>query len=159
VDLDSPPLRRLAEIAKVTPELVGPDVPNATRDLLDELVETYPAIAKFGGYLELLGASGGLHIHNDDLDLGLYGLIGQVVPSFDEGWFLEDDRYFVLGEIMYPRAGKLEVFLAFDTTQDRDLVFARTHEGEHERVAGSLEDLLSGLAEGRYPLHPGASGT
>jgi hypothetical protein len=159
MNLESPQLKRIAEVAKVTPELVGPDVPNATQELMAELLAEYPGIRQFGDYLELIASTGGLHAHNDDFDLGLYGLIGQVVPSFDENYHVEDDHFFVFGELMYPRADDTEVFLALDTNLDHDTVFARTHEGEHERVAGSVAELLSGLAEGRYPLYPAASET
>jgi hypothetical protein len=146
-------LERLGAVASVTPEYEGTDVPGATRELYDELVETYPGLEKFEDYATVLQATGGVHAENREMDLILYGFGGYVVPSFEEGWFLDRDRYFLFGEIMYLQPSESEpVFLAFDTSADQDTVYFRIEDGgEYIRFADSFERFLADLAEARYP--------
>ena len=160
--LDSPPLRQLADVATVRGELKGPDVPAAARPLVAELLEEYPGAAQFTDYTELLENHGGLHAHNKEFDLILYGLTGGLVPSFDEGWFMTDDgSHFLFGEIMYPARGAEEVFLFFDVRSPEDVVWCRRDAaaGDFHRAADSLAEFFTNLAAARYPQCGEASGT
>jgi hypothetical protein len=151
-----PLLEPLSAVATVTPEYEGTDVPGATQEMYESLLETYPAIARFGDYTNLLRATGGVHADNREVDLALYGFGGYVVASFDEGYFLDRDRYFLFGELLYPRTPSPEpVFLAFDTQSDRDAAYCLDKPGgEYRLCADSLRDLLADLAERRYPCYP-----
>lgn len=149
-------LDRLSAVITVTPEYEGSDVPGATAELIEELIEEYPGIAKFADYLELLGATGGVYAHGRGADLGFYGFGGRVVASFEEGWFLDRDRYFLFGEILYPQTPDPEpVFLAFDVSAGQDAVHYRTEDdGPYRRCADSLGQFLLDLAAGHYPAYP-----
>jgi hypothetical protein len=151
-----PLLERLDAVASVTPEYEGEDVPGATQEMYESLLETYPGIAKFRDYTDVLRATGGIHADNREMDLALYGFGGYVVASFDEGNFLDRERYFLFGELLYPRTPSPEpVFLAFDTKAEHDAVYCLEEPGgEYKRCADSFRDLLTDLAERRYPCYP-----
>lgn len=142
----------LDEIGKTTFEFTGDDVAARTQAPAEALVEEYPGIARYGDWLDLLRATGGTYTENDEIDLGLYGFGGQGVTSFDEGNFLDQDRYFLFGELMHLTGDDDSLLLAFDTEAGSDAVLYTTEEpDEYTPFAGSFRELLEKLARGDYP--------
>jgi hypothetical protein len=139
----------LDAIGKTTFEFAdGGDLEEEARDLVDE----YPGIASYDDYLALLRATGGTYTVNDDIDLGLYGFGGEGVTSFEEGNFLDEERYFLFGELMAQHGDGNSLLLAFDTRAGSDAVLYTTEElGEYTPFASSFRDLLTKLARGDYP--------
>ena len=142
----------LDAVGRTTFEFPGGDARDKTREPAEALVEEYPGIASHAAYLDLLRATGGVYTENDDIDLGLYGFGGESVTSFDEGNFLDRDRYFRFGELMPLKGDAEPLLLAFDTQSGSDRVFYTTEEpGEYTPYASSFRDLLAKLARGDYP--------
>jgi hypothetical protein len=139
----------LDAIGKTTFEFPdGADLEEEARDLVDE----YPGIAPYADYLGLLRATGGTYTYNKAIDLGLYGFGGESVTSFEEGNFLDQDRYFLFGELMAQQGDGDPLLLAFDTTSGSDAVLYTTEEmDEYTPFAGSFRDLLTKLSRGDYP--------
>jgi hypothetical protein len=146
-------MARLRSAAKVTPEFEGSDVPGEMADRIEALIREYPGIASYRDYLQLLGATGGVGADNERFDLLLYGLGGYVVPAFDEGYFLDRDRYFLFGELMrLDEADQDPIFLAFDTNSGRDRVMYLLEEGgDYIVFADSFSELVGKLAAGELP--------
>lgn len=145
----------LDAVGKTTFEFTGEDVAGRTEEPAEALVDEYPGIASYTDYLDLLRATGGVYTENDDIDLGLYGFGGESVTSFEEGNFLDQDRYFLFGELMHLRGDAEPLLLAFDTQSGSDQVLYTTEDpGEYTAFATSLRDLLAKLALGDYPPPP-----
>ena len=139
-------------IGKTTFEFTGDDVAGETREAAEALVEEYPGIAGYGDWLDLLRATGGTYTLNDDIDLGLYGFGGESVTSFEEGDFLDQDRYFLFGELMSRHGDGDSLLLAFDTRSGSDQVLYTTEDpGRYTPFASSFRDLLTKLSRGDYP--------
>ena len=148
-------IARLDAVGTTTFEFPGADARERTRAPAEALVEEYPGIAGYGDYLDLLRATGGVYTENDDIDLGLYGFGGESVTSFDEGNFLDQDRYFLFGELMHLKDSADPLLLAFDTQSGSDEVLYTTEEpGEYTPFASSFAELLEKLARGDYPPPP-----
>jgi hypothetical protein len=142
----------LDSIGKTTFEFTGDDVAARTKEPAEALVDEYPGIAPYSNYLDLLRATGGTYTENDAIDLGLYGFGGEGVTSFEEGNFLDQDRYFLFGELMHLTGEDDPLLLAFDTASGRDEVLYTTEEpDEYTPFAGSFRELLEKLAGGDYP--------
>ena len=116
---------------------------------VEALVDAYPAVAGYEDWLALLRVSGGVYAENDDVDLGLYGF-GEKITAFSEGDFLDQDRYFGFGEMMYLRPESDPILLAFDTQSGRCSSPTRSSSG-YSPFADSFRDLLARLALGDYP--------
>jgi hypothetical protein len=145
-------LERLKSVATVTPEFQGSDVYAGIKEQYDDFLRTYPSVAGLHDYLEFLRLTGGAHAHNQVFSLVLYGFGGYVVPSFDEGLFLDRERYFLFGEALYPRQPEPNaVFFAFDTALDGAVCWVREEHGAFTHCADSFSDLLLDFAEARYP--------
>jgi hypothetical protein len=96
--------------------------------------------------------TGGAHIHNQEFSLGIYGFGGYVVTSFDEGLFLDNDRYFGFGEVLYYRKPEPVWVLAFDFERDSDQVFTSPiEESDYVQCANTFLALLNDFARGTYP--------
>lgn len=149
-------LRRLQQNATFTPEVQGSDVASALADDVAELIESYPGIASLSDYLRFLADTGGAHISSETFSLVLYGFGGYVVPSFHEGYFIDNDRFFLFGEVIYPQAPEdPPVFLAFDVQSGGDQVWiVRDESGDYRAWADSFCALLMNFAVGKYPDYP-----
>jgi len=142
----------LDAIGKTTFEFTGDDVEARTREAAEALVEEYPGIERYEDWLGLLRATGGTYTRNQDIDLGLYGFGGEGVTSFEEGNFLDQDRYFLFGELMSQHGDGDPLLLAFDIRSAADQVLYTTEDpGEYTPFASSFRDLLTKLARGDYP--------
>jgi hypothetical protein len=135
----------LDTVGKTTFEAPGEDF----SEEVGELTAEYPGIAGYTDWLNLLRATGGVYTENDDVDLGLYGFGGNIT-SFAEGNFLDEDRYFNFGEMMYLRPASDPMLLSFDTQSGKVLVTDEELSG-YTPFADSFRDLLARLALGDYP--------
>lgn len=144
-------LDEVRRTAAVTPEFDPADL-GLVEEPLGELLAEHPALSGFPDYVEFLRSTGGAHIHNADFSLGLYGVGGEVVTAFDEGVFLEGNRYFIFGEALYTSQPEPVVFFAFDLQSGGDEVYFRLDEtSEYTRCSASFLEFLAGFGAGRYP--------
>jgi hypothetical protein len=146
-------IERLRSVAIVTPEYQGVDVFAAIQEDYEELLETYPGLKNYPDYLKFLRQTGGAHIHNQQFSLVIYGFGGYVVPSFEEGVFLDRERFFLFGEVLYTaQPDPSTLFFAFDLRSERDTVYCLVEEqSDYTPCAASFIGLLVDFAEGRYP--------
>jgi hypothetical protein len=144
-------LAALASVATVTLEFrVGADA--QTRTPLDALVRSCPALARYPTYLEFLRSTGGAHIHNREFSLGIYGFGGEIVTSFAEGQFLDDNRYFQFGEVLYHRQPDPVFVFAFDLKALSDQVVTSAIErSDYRPCAHSFVALLQAFIRGEMP--------
>lgn len=142
----------LKETATFTPEFLPDNVQAETQEGLNVLLSEYPSLVRFPAYLTFLRLTGGAHIHNQDFSLGIYGFGGYVVTSFDEGLFLDKDRYLRVAEILYHQKPEPIYSLAFDLEAESDMVFSSPIENsDYSPCAESFLALLNSLARGLYP--------
>jgi len=74
------------------------------------------------------------------------------VTSFEEGNFLDEERYFLFGELMSQHGDGDSLLLAFDTQSGTDAVLYTTEAlGEYTPFASSFRDLLTKLSRADYP--------
>ena len=140
----------LKSVATVTPEFPPEAVETETTEELAALVTKYPALTKFSDYVEFLKLTGGAHIHNEEFSIGFYGFGGFVVTSFDEGLFLDDDRFFCFGEVLYYQKPEPVYVFAFDFESDSDLVLTSPiEESDYVVCATSFLGLLNSFAGGK----------
>jgi len=139
-------------VATVTAEFPPESSRDEIETALNELLSEYPQLARFTAYVEFLRLTGGAHIHNQDYSLGIYGFGGYLVTSFDEGLFLDKDRFFLFGETLYHSHPEPVHVFAFDLKADTDLVFTSPVErSDYALCAASFLDLLNRFASGAYP--------
>jgi len=149
--LNSAALNCLRQVAEFTPEYEGSDVPAAVREPVERLLAEYPRLARHADYVEFLRSTGGAHFDNDIWSFGIYGFGGYVVPSFEERLFVDKERFFLFGEILY-YANDAEVFLFFDLPgNDETVWFCRSPGAGYRVCAASFRDLLRKICEGLYP--------
>jgi hypothetical protein len=143
---------KIEKVATVTPEFEpNTAVSDIERGRLS-LLSTYPVLSNYTDYLELLRITGGVHIHNSDFSLGIYGFGGYVVTSFDEGLFLDQDRYFRMGEVLYHTQTEPSYALAFDLYRTQDAVYiSLIEQSNYEICCNSFVELIEGFAAGKYP--------
>jgi hypothetical protein len=147
-------MHRLRAIAEFVPELEGDDVPSAVHDDLQNLIQSYPHLSRYDDYLTFLSLTAGAFVTNSAFSLGLYGFVGNAVPSFDEPrLFLDRGRFFHFGDVMYPPIDNKIYVLAFDLSLHDDSVLVTEDEvWEYTAVSPSFAQLLSDFARGRYPM-------
>ena len=139
----------LKKIAVFTPEY---DQAEAFKEPYQELLDLYPALNHYTAYLDFLKATGGAHIHNKKFSLGVYGFGGYVVTSFDEGLFLDQERYFHFGEVLYHAQPDPIYVFAFDFRLQVDTVYlSPIEESDYRLCCNSFVELLSRFATGEYP--------
>ncbi|MDI1478914.1 hypothetical protein [Polyangium sp. y55x31] len=119
----------------------------------DELLAETPALAKQTAYLAFLRRTGGVNLENDELSLGLYGFSGELVPSVtDEGPFVDQERYFQFGEVLYSGPPEERYVFALDLQSDSQAVWVSPFESSaYVPCCGSIVDLLEAFAAGRRP--------
>lgn len=145
-------LKKFSLAAEVVPEYEGPDLFSEIKEQYEGLLQSYPQLKNYSAYLEFLRLTGGAHIHNENFSLGLYGFGGYVVASFDEGLFLDQDRYFIFGEVLYTMKPEPVYFFAFDLQSNDDKVYASPDEkSEYNFCSPSFTDLLLEFTNGKYP--------
>jgi hypothetical protein len=135
------------------------DYKNPPKDLKDDyndLVKKYPAIAKLTDYKDFLLVTGGAGYEDKTVDMMFYGFSGYTVASFDEGNFLDKDRYFLFGELLYIKdenkeSEQRDIFLVFDTKSDSDAVYFGHMGEDYHKFAGSFSEFLQNIADGKYP--------
>jgi len=147
-------IEKLRQVAVFAPEHAGGEALPDLMESYEDLLGSYPKIKDFPIYLEFLRTTAGAHIHNTDFSLVLYGLGGYVVPSFEEGLFLDKERYFLFGEVLYTSQPDATYFFAFDFQSKRDIVYVSKNEGAtYTSCTPSFIDLLLDFASARYPGH------
>jgi hypothetical protein len=141
----------LKQVATVALEFADHKALMAVGDKYEKLLADFPQLGTHPAYLDLLGATGGAHVHNSLFSLGLYGFGGYLVPSFDEGPFVDEDRYFIFGEVLYFGTG-VEAVFAFDMQASSDLVYISPLSVPHYRCCcESFLQLLEAFVVGPYP--------
>jgi len=144
-------LEKLKTIAAFTPEFEADEVSAAINESYHNLVEAHPALRNYSTYLEFLQLTGGAHIHNTDFSLGIYGFGGYIVTSFDEGLFLDSERYFQFAEVLYPLHSNKEFVFAFDFKLKHDLIYISPLEHSNYILCSiSFLELLTNFADGIY---------
>lgn len=144
-------IRRLSEVAEFVTEYDPEEAADITEGPLAELVGKYPGIEKFSQYISFLKMTGGAFASTSEFSLGIYGFEGHVVKSFDEGLFLDQDRFFLFADVMYPDMKNI-IYFAFDITTREDSVFMSADEDPTYAIcATSFEAWLSRFILGNYP--------
>lgn len=145
----------LKSTATLTPEFSPEIAEAANQKALSSLVIEYAELRKFLSYLEFLKLTGGAHIHNQEFSLGIYGFGGYVVTSFDEGLFVDGNRYFRFAEVLYKRNPEPVYVFAFDLQAESDLVLTSPIEqSDYVLCAPTFLALLNSFARGVYPNGP-----
>lgn len=145
-------IEKIKAVAKFSPEFETDEELSSIRKSYQDLLELYPALTEYPAYLEFLRLTGGAHIHNADFSLGIYGFGGEIVTSFEEGLFLDSERYFLFGEVLYLSNPDEEFALAFDFDSKQDLVYiSPIGESDYTLCADSFLELLEKFSTGAYP--------
>jgi hypothetical protein len=145
-------ISNLKKVATFTPEFFGKNILEALQPEYDLLIQNYPGILQYPNYLDFLKLTGGVHIHNQDFSLGIYGFGGYIVASFEEGWFLDQDHFFQFGEVIYPGHSDQVYVFAFDFHSKEDMVYVSPIEtSEYKVCAKSFKHLLMNFAAKKYP--------
>jgi hypothetical protein len=148
-------VERLSSVTDFTPEYEGEseDIFLTIKESYDSLLRRYPRLESYGGYLEFLRRTGGAFIDHQDFSLGIYGFEGYVVTSFNESrLFLDRNRYFHFGDVLYADHPDLIYVFAFDFESEKDIVLvAENEKWEYAPCSPSFKELLLGFASGRYP--------
>lgn len=146
----NPVIAKLKRIADFTPEYEDEDVASIVKEPYEELLLRYPRLICYKNYLDFLKLTGGAHISNQQFSLGIYGFGGYLVPSFDEGEFLDENRYFQFGEIKFFNFP--ELVLAFDLDSKEETVFiSEFEEPNYKTLDCDFIDLLNSFSDGRLP--------
>ena len=117
------------------------------KESYEGLLESYPALTHYPDYLEFLKTTGGAHIHNQEFSLGIYGFGGYEVTSFDEGLFLDQERFFHFGEVLYHAQPDPVYVFAFDLRSEVDKIYTSPIERSDYTLAGnSFLELLANFS-------------
>jgi hypothetical protein len=145
----------LKRVATFAPEYNERTVLAEIKEPYESLIKSYSQLKNYPVYLDFLKMTGGAHIHNHEFSLGIYGFRGQIVTSFDEGLFLDQDRYFHFGEVLYSIPADLVFVFAFDLRSAVDNVYiSPIEESNYSLCCGSFSELLNRFANGAYPGLP-----
>jgi hypothetical protein len=146
-------IEALRSFATFSPEYEGENIFVEIKDSYERLLDSYPRLKSYSTYLNFLKFTGGAHIHNQDFSLGIYGFGGYVVASFEEGLFLDQDRYFQFGEVLYHAEPDLVYVFAFDLDSKKDMVYiSPIDQTDYIFSCISFIQLLNNFASGQYPL-------
>lgn len=144
---------KLKTVADYTPEFEGENIFPEIQQSYTELLEKYPKLNDYPDYLEFLRQTGGAYIDHKDFSLGIYGFGGYVVTSFDEGSFLDQERYFLFGEVLFKAEPEINYFLAFDFQSPGELILMKPDElSQYRPCCHGFLQLLEDFANGRYPV-------
>lgn len=119
----------------------------------ETLIHTYPTLKNYTDYLDFLRKTGGAFIDHRDFSLGIYGLVGYVVTSFEEHrLFLDKERFFHFSDVIYPTEPDSVYTFAFDFQSEQEGVYI-TLDGvwEYSFCSPSFLQFLSDFANGEYP--------
>jgi hypothetical protein len=145
-------IKALKRRATFTPEYQPDGASSEIERGCQSLLGTYPDLKNYSDYLEFLKMTGGSHIHNRDFSLGIYGFGGYVVTSFDEGLFLDEERYFRFGEVLYQAQPDPVYAFAFDFQKADDVVhISPIDESCYAPCCSSFAELVEDFAAGNYP--------
>lgn len=146
-------VEKLKAAAEFIPEFEGDDVFAVVREPYESLLDEYPQLKRYPDYLEFLRATGGAFINHPDYSLGIYGFEGYVVTSFAEDrLFLDRERYFHFGDVLYPAVSGMIYVLAFDFQSELDRVLVSENEAwEYSECSPSFARLLLDFAGGKRP--------
>lgn len=146
-------LQSMGRSAEVHPEHAAGALPDGFVSSFDELLRSFPQLHEHPTYLEFLRLTGGAHIENEAFSLGIFGFGGHIVTSLDEeGPFVDMDRYFQFGDVLYPGPPESRFVLAFDLESHRDTVLISPFErSEYSPCCESFAELLESFVSGRYP--------
>lgn len=145
-----PVIANLKQIADVTPEYEDEDVASVVEEPFEDLLQRYPKLKHLKNYLDFLTLTGGAHISNQQFSLGIYGFGGYLVPSFDEGEFLDGDRYFQFGDVKF--FDNPELVLAFDLESKQETVFISEFEKpNYKSLECDFIGLLNKFSDGHLP--------
>lgn len=144
----------LKSSADFVPEIEEDEVfSNELNNSYDSLIHTYSSLKNYPDYLEFLRKTAGAFIDHSDFSLGVYGLIGYVVTSFEEHrLFLDKERFFHFGDVIYSSdPGSIFIF-AFDFQSETNEVYI-TLDGvwDYSFCNSSFLHFLSDFANGKYP--------
>ena len=132
------------------PEFEGDNVSALVNTHFAELLQRYPPLSRYHNYLDFLNNTGGAHIHDERFSLGIYGFGGYLVPSFDEGEFLDNDRYFQFADVMYYQDPELVFAFDFESNGE-DIYIANFKDLNYFPVGCDFYTLLKRFADDQLP--------